>query len=270
MIVRLAFAIAINTAPEVLVVDEALSVGDFIFQQKCYRRIKELQSLGCTILLVSHDLSAIVQFCDRAYVLKSGELLFQGSAKDAAGFYKKIHTLSGAIDKKTNTHKDITNASKLCTNYQISSRLQSYGDNDVEIYDWAVLDENGNISSTFNSEKQCTFVIRLRFVRDCANPIVGYFLSDAQGREIVGANTDYLNQRLGMRTRDERIEVRFEQVLGISSGQYSLNLGCSEYIDGNLIAHHRMYDLCVITFSRSSFNVGFYLPETTASIKKIA
>lgn len=269
MIVRLAFAIAINADPEILVVDEALSVGDFIFQQKCYRRIKELQSLGCTILLVSHDLAAIVQFCDRAYVLKSGELLFQGSAKDAVGFYKKIHTVSSALDITEDTPRDNNETSKLCTYYQISSRLQDYGDNAVEIYDWAVLDEDGNVSDNLNSEKLCTIIIRLRFLRQCTSPIVGYFLSDAQGREIVGANTEYLNQPLGVRTCQERVEVRFEQVLGISSGQYSLNLGCSEYIDGNIVAHHRMYDLCILTISRSSMNVGFYLPETNVSIERM-
>jgi len=270
MVVRLAFAIAINAKPDILVVDEALSVGDFIFQQKCYRRIKELQGIGCTILLVSHDTGAIVQFCDRAYLLKSGELVFQGSAKDATDFYKKIHTGNDVHHEISETHNNYKNTSKLSTKYQISSRAQNYGDNAVEIYDWAVLDEEEKVSNTFDSERQCTFVIRLRFLLECANPIVGYFLTDAQGREIVGANTDYLNQSLGMRTCGETVEVRFEQILGISSGQYSLNLGCSEYIDGKLVAHHRLYDICVLTFYRSSMNVGFYLPKTNVSVRYIS
>lgn len=269
MVVRLAFAVAISVDPEILVVDEALSVGDFIFQQKCYRRIKELQKTGCSILLVSHDLASIVQFCNRAYVIGNGEILFNGRSKDAAGFYKKLYSSDDKqliVDNKS--EKPEIN-STLKSNYQIHPRAQIYGDGFVEIYDWAVLDSANNVTTALFSEKPCTIIIRLRFLRDSLNPIVGYFFTDAQGREIVGTNTDYLGAPLGKRLEGEKIEVRFEQILGISSGEYSINLGCSEYSDGKLIAHHRLYDLYVFSINRSSINVGFYLPPTDLNVTSL-
>jgi len=266
MMVRLAFAVAITVHPEILVVDEALSVGDFIFQQKCYRRIKELQDQGSSILLVSHDLSSIVQFCNTAYVIKNGEILFEGSAKDAAGYYKKFYSSDYKQTIPSDGSEKVKINSILKTNYQVSQRAQIYGSGFVEIYDWAILDSEKNIATTFYSDKLCTIVIRLRFLSDCMNPIVGYFFTDVQGREIIGTNTEYLGAPLGRRIAGEKIEIRFEQVLGISSGEYSINLGCSEYVDDNLIAHHRLYDLCVLSVHRSSQNLGFCLPPTDLNI----
>ena len=269
MAVRLAFAVAINVDPEILVVDEALSVGDFIFQQKCYKRIKELQDSGSSILLVSHDLSLIVQFCNTAHVIKNGRILFSGGAKDAAGFYKQLYASSNKEHIKNDGSKAIDFSSVLKTKYQILSQTKNYGDNFVEIYDWAVLDNEKNVTTAFYSDQCCEIIIRVRFLCDCIDPIVGYFFTDVQGREIIGTNTEYLGIPLGQRTAGEKVEVRFKQILGLSSGEYSINLGCSEYIDGKLIAHHRLYDLYIFSIHRSLRNVGFYLPPTDLDVCSI-
>ena len=252
-----------------MVVDEALSVGDFIFQQKCYRRIKELQNLGTSILLVTHDLSSIVQFCNTALVLKNGETLFEGKSKDAVGFYKQLYSSDINQSTKSNISENIGFEKILKKNYQILSINKNYGSRFVEIYDWAVLDNKKNVVTTFCGDQYCEIVIRLRFICDCIDPIVGYFFTDNQGREIVGTNTEYLGAPLGKKMAGEKLEIKFKQILGLSSGEYSLNLGCSEYIDDALIAHHRLYDLYVFGVHRSSRNVGFYLPPTDLAIISI-
>jgi teichoic acid transport system ATP-binding protein len=275
MMVRLAFAVAINVEPKILIVDEALSVGDFMFQQKCYKRIKELQALGTSILLVSHDLSSIVEFCSSAYVLKDGRLLFEGDAKDAAGFYKQFCTSSDNQPIEYNAQiqieelVDVGFNSNLKNNYEILSQTNDYGDHSAEIYDWAVLDNKGSVVNALFSDQICEIVIRIRFVYDCLDPIVGYFFTDVQGREIVGTNSEYLGVPLGKRKAGEKIEIRFKQALGLSNGEYSINLGCSEYINGDLVAHHRLYDLYVFSIHRSLRNVGFYLPITELNIRSI-
>jgi teichoic acid transport system ATP-binding protein len=269
MVVRLAFAVAINVDPEILVVDEALSVGDFVFQQKCYRRIKQLQDSGCSILLVSHDLSLIVQFCNSAHVVKDGRILFSGTAKDSVGFYKQLYALSDKTYIEIDKSKAIDFTSVLKTKYEILSQTKNYGDDYAKIYDWAVLDNEKNVVTTLNSDQCCEIVIRIQFLRDCLEPIVGYFFTDAQGREIMGTNTEYLETPLGMRIAGEKVEVRFKQVLGLSCGEYSINLGCSEYINGNLIVHHRLYDVYIFAIHRSLRNVGFYLPPTALDICSI-
>ena len=90
MFVRLAFAVAINIEPEILIVDEALSVGDVFFQAKCYHKFEEFKSKGKTIVFVSHDLSSISKYCDRVFLLNKGNLLGEGSPKEMIDAYKRV------------------------------------------------------------------------------------------------------------------------------------------------------------------------------------
>ena len=90
MFVRLAFALAINVEPEILIVDEALSVGDVFFQAKCYRRMEEIRKNGTTILMVTHDMGAIIKYCDRVVVLNKGAFIAQGEPGKMVDLYKKI------------------------------------------------------------------------------------------------------------------------------------------------------------------------------------
>ncbi len=96
MLVRLAFAVAINIEPEILIVDEALSVGDVFFQAKCYRKFEEFKKMGKTILLVSHDLGSVAKYCDRVILLNKGEKLAEGKPKEIVDLYKKL--LVNALD----------------------------------------------------------------------------------------------------------------------------------------------------------------------------
>lgn len=90
MFVRLAFALAINVEPEILIVDEALSVGDVFFQAKCYRRMEEIRKSGTTILMVTHDMGSIIKYCDKVVLLNKGEFIAQGEAGRMVDLYKKI------------------------------------------------------------------------------------------------------------------------------------------------------------------------------------
>ena len=97
MFVRLAFAVAINIEPEILIVDEALSVGDVFFQAKCYHKFEEFKKMGKTIVFVSHDLSSISKYCDRVYLLNQGNILGEGSPKAMIDTYKRVLPDSGRI-----------------------------------------------------------------------------------------------------------------------------------------------------------------------------
>ena len=96
MFVRLAFALAINVDPEILIVDEALSVGDVFFQSKCYRRMEEIRKKGTTILMVTHDMGSIIKYCDKVVLLHKGEFIAEGPAGKVVDMYKKI--LAGKLD----------------------------------------------------------------------------------------------------------------------------------------------------------------------------
>lgn len=97
MFVRLAFALAINVDPEILIVDEALSVGDVFFQAKCYRRMEELRKSGTTILMVTHDMSSVLKYCDRTVILNRGRKVAEGKPGEMVDLYKRI--LAGRFDR---------------------------------------------------------------------------------------------------------------------------------------------------------------------------
>lgn len=90
MFVRLAFALAINVDPEILIVDEALSVGDVFFQSKCYRRMEEIRKNGTTILMVTHDMGSVIKYCDRVVLLNKGQYVAEGAPGKMVDLYKKI------------------------------------------------------------------------------------------------------------------------------------------------------------------------------------
>lgn len=96
MFVRLAFALAINVEPEILIVDEALSVGDVFFQAKCYRKMEEIRQKGTTIVMVTHDMGSIIKYCDKVVLLNRGEFIAQGAAGKMVDLYKKI--LAGQME----------------------------------------------------------------------------------------------------------------------------------------------------------------------------
>ena len=119
MFVRLAFALAINVEPEILIVDEALSVGDVFFQAKCYRRMEEIRKSGTTILMVTHDMGSIIKYCDKVVLLNRGEFIAEGPAGRMVDLYKKIlanqmdslreeleNDYSGGMDEDGNTAGD--------------------------------------------------------------------------------------------------------------------------------------------------------------------
>ncbi|MBO7530621.1 MAG: ABC transporter ATP-binding protein, partial [Lachnospiraceae bacterium] len=127
MFVRLAFAVSINIDPEILIVDEALSVGDVFFQAKCYRKFEEFKKKGKTILFVSHDLSSISRYCDRVYLLNSGEMIGNGSPKEMIDKYKQILAGAGQAKIVETNENDVL----------------EYGNGKAFIKDFAITDSKG-------------------------------------------------------------------------------------------------------------------------------
>ena len=188
MFVRLAFAVAINIDPEILVVDEALSVGDVFFQSKCYHKFEEFKRQGKTILFVSHDLGSISKYCDRVILLNQGEMLDQGTPKAMVDMYKQLLVRQNPV-KQAQMNSAIRESQK--KGFQMNPNTLEYGEKQAEIVDFVVLDSKGLQSNTI--EKGTTFQIKMRihFNESILQPIMAFTFKNIQGTEITGTNTMY-------------------------------------------------------------------------------
>ena len=148
MFVRLAFAVAINIDPEILIVDEALSVGDVFFQAKCYRKFEEFKDMGRTILFVSHDLSSISRYCDRVVLLNKGVKLAEGSPKKMVDMYKQL--LVGQDPAKEAAENEKKKRESWNEKFQVNPNMLEYGSKLAEITDFVVMDEKGNYTNTID------------------------------------------------------------------------------------------------------------------------
>lgn len=255
MFVRLAFAVAINIDPEILIVDEALSVGDVFFQAKCYRKFEEFKKMGRTILFVSHDLSSISRYCDRVILLNKGVKMEEGSPKQMVDMYKQL--LVGQDPAKAEENKE-TQKENWSEQFQVNPNMLEYGSKLAEIVDFAVLDENGLCTNTI--EKGSSFQIKMKVVfhENIQEPIMAYTFKDIKGTEITGTNTLFEKMAVEHSEAGDTCTVTFRQDMFLQGGEYLLSFGCTGYKDGEFTVFHRLYDACNITVVSNKNTVGFY------------
>ena len=267
MFVRLAFAVAINIDPEILIVDEALSVGDVFFQSKCYRKFEEFKREGKTILFVSHDLSAISRYCDRAILLNQGDKVYEGTPKEAIDIYKKVlvdqfHRGSGTADASQDPGRDSApgeSGKKLWRDhFPVNPSLVEYGEKNAEIIDYGLFDEKGLPTSNFIKGSEFTVKMRIRARETVLEPIFAFTIKNLKGIEICGTNTTM--EKIPVRTMNDGDEhtVSFTQKIDLQGGEYLLSLGCTGYQDGMFRVFHRLYDVISLTVVSSRDTVGFY------------
>ena len=255
MFVRLAFAVAINIDPEILIVDEALSVGDVFFQAKCYRKFAEFKKMGRTILFVSHDLSSISRYCDRVILLNKGVKMEEGSPKQMVDMYKQL--LVGQDPAKAEENKE-TQKENWSEQFQVNPNMLEYGSKLAEIVDFAVLDEKGLCTNTI--EKGSSFQIKMKVVfhESIQEPIMAYTFKDIKGTEITGTNTLFEKMAVEHSEAGDTCTVTFRQDMFLQGGEYLLSFGCTGYKDGEFTVFHRLYDACNITVVSNKNTVGFY------------
>ena len=259
MFVRLAFAVAINIDPEILIVDEALSVGDVFFQAKCFKKFEEFKQMGKTILFVSHDLSSISKYCDRAILLNKGKKLAEDKPNEIIDLYKKV--LVGQLDsnnkkeEKTTTHDNTT---ELKANYVINPNYQEYGDRKIDIIDFAVVDDSNVYTSTIIKNNLFQVKIKIRANERVTDPIVAFTIKDIKGTDITGTNTMYEKVDIGVMEVGEEKTITFTQNNNLQGGQYLLSLGCTRFEQDDFQVYHRLYNICSISVISDKDTVGFY------------
>ena len=269
MFVRLAFAVAINIDPEILIVDEALSVGDVFFQAKCYKKFQEFRDMGKTIIFVSHDLKSVSKYCDKVILLNKGIFIEEGNPKKVIDTYKKI--LVNQFDKeiKNEKEKEKNVESKVLwkSKMNLNSNKLEYGNKDAEIIDFGILDENNILTNTVNKNESFRIKMKVRFNKKIQEPIFAFTIKDIKGNEITGTNTMIEEVYFKNPESNDVVEVEFEQIMNLQGGEYLLSLGCTGFKDGDFTVYHRLYDVCSISVVSSKDSVGFYDMNSSIIIK---
>ena len=272
MFVRLAFAVAININPEILIVDEALSVGDVFFQAKCYRKFEEFKQQGKTILFVSHDLGSITKYCDRAILLNKGEKIFEGTPKETVDIYKKV-LVNQFEPSELETDEDANDITKFSKDkdwkksIQVNPELIEYGEKSAEIIDYALLDENGLITNTFMKGTVFSVRMKIQAHKEVKEPIFAFTIKNLQGIELTGTNTTYEKVQVPPMEPGDIREVTFTQRLDLQGGEYLVSLGCTGYQDGDFQVFHRLYDVCSLTVISDKNTVGYYDMNSEVSLR---
>lgn len=265
MFVRLAFAVAINIEPEVLIVDEALSVGDVFFQNKCYHKFEEFKKMGKTILFVSHDLNSISRYCDRVILLNKGEKLAEGIPKEMVDLYKKV--LVRQNDKQYHKKAGGESDRQWKESMTINPQKDEYGSGKAEMEDFAILDSEGNYTNIVEKGSEFTIKVKAKFYQRLEYPIIAFAIKDIHGTTITGTNTMYENINTGCPEAGESFELSFRQQMDLQGGEYLLSLGCTGYENGELTVYHRLYDVCSITVVADKVADGFYDMNSQVEIR---
>ncbi|MBE5917456.1 MAG: ABC transporter ATP-binding protein [Pseudobutyrivibrio ruminis] len=279
MFVRLAFAVAINIDPEILIVDEALSVGDVFFQAKCYKKFEEFKEAGKTILFVSHDLGAISKYCDKAILINKGNKVAEGTPKDMIDIYKKIlvgqePVLRSKVDMAGDVSADISqpqekDGESWKSHFQINPNVNEYGDGRASIVDFAVLDDSGNFTNAIMKGSTFTVKSKVHFNTDIENPIFTLTFKTLKGIDVTGTNTMYEKCDVGLCKAGEEYVASFTQQMDMQGGEYLMSISCTGFDGEDFVAYNRLYDVINITVVSTKNTVGYYDMNSKVSVQKV-
>jgi lipopolysaccharide transport system ATP-binding protein len=212
MAVRLAFAVATAARPEILIVDETLSVGDAYFQHKCIRRIKEFQQAGTTILFVSHDPTAVKTLCDRALLLDAGRLIQDGPPDRVLDYYN-------ALIAKREANREILQAE--AASGRTTTRSGTF---EARIAEVDLLDADGRPARAFTVGDPARVRARVEFASAVAAPTVGILIRDRVGNDVFGTNTFHVAPIAGTYEPGDEMTVDFAIDLNLGAGAYTVTV----------------------------------------------
>lgn len=270
MVVRLAFAVQAQLSPDVLIVDEALAVGDEGFQRKCYAWLERFRDTGGTVLLVTHSLQQITQVCDRALLLEQGEAAAIGPPKAVGDVYQKLLYGTGAqVARLRSALRGVGGRLDLLPNLadalgesadgpvepepppgEIEEVIRPpearYGTGHAEILDAELCDEHGRKTSAVRCGQKCSWRYRVHFAAAAEGVRFGMMIKTVEGVEVAGLSSAHFGKVLERVTVGEDVLVEFRLTLNLAPGTYFLNAGVSAMHEGELTYLCRRVDVAAV------------------------
>lgn len=225
MWVRLAFSAAIHIDPDVLVVDEALAVGDAIFASRCVRKFTELKERGVTVVLVTHDLGLVKLICDRAMLLLNGRTQAEGAPDEVVNRYNAI-----VLDRQRQFASQ-AEAARPGAASELGWSLR-HGDRAAEVHRVEIYNQHGHPARVFQSGEAVRIRVLVRFAQPHPDPVVGMMLRTRIGMEVYGTNTLVEKQPIGPVQGGEAVEVNFTFECWLAPQEYTLTVA-TQAADGS-------------------------------------
>ncbi|HEM8495774.1 TPA: ABC transporter ATP-binding protein [Burkholderia multivorans] len=256
MQVRLAFSVATARRPDVLIVDEALSVGDVYFQHKSFDRIREFRKLGTTLLIVAHDKAAIQAICDRAILLNAGRLEMEGPPEAVMDYYNAM--LADRKDHEVRQEKLENGAVQTIS-----------GTGEAVIDSVELLDESGETIEVAGVGQPVALRVKVSCVEAIPELVVGYMIKDRLGQTVFGTNTYHLKQVLVDLPKGRSVELRFEFKANLGVGSYSVAVALhtgDAHLTNNYQWRDRALVFNVVNIKMQDFVGVAWLPTTVRSL----
>lgn len=277
MFARLAFACAINVDPDILIVDEVLSVGDMAFQLKCFKKFEQFKEKGKTILFVTHNVNDVLVNCNRAIILENGRKTFDGNVKEGVNRYKKIIVgINPDIADEKQELKKVERKNKKDTKEEFwkdklnqNPNMTEYGNEEAEVIDYGTFDSEGNLINVFDNGDEITFKSKIRFDKEVKDPIFTLTIKDFAGKDIAGTNSNIEKVMTGTFKAGDIAISEFTQKVPIAPGKYTVSFSCTKYdLDGNLKALSRKYDALLIEVITTKNTVGMVRLDSNIKVEK--
>ena len=273
MFARLAFSVAISVDPDILIVDEALSVGDVFFQNKCYRRFEEFRDKGKTILFVTHDMGSVIRYCNRCVLLNAGKKVGEGKPQEMVDLYKRIMVGQwNESEEKNSTIENSIDSTNINVNRlwkeQISTNpdMEVYGDGRAEIIDFGIFSDSGNIGNNVYKGDYYTVKMKVRINDDNLNPIFAFKLRDVKGTELTGTNTMLEDIDTSHCKNGDIVTISFRQKQYLQPGQYLVSLGCTAFEGDQFVVYSRNYNCCVLGVVAQKGTIGIFDSESEVTV----
>ena len=279
MFARLAFSCAINVDPEILIVDEVLSVGDMAFQLKCFKKFDQFKKAGKTILFVTHSITDVLKNCTRTIIINSGKKIFDGGVKEGVEKYKKIIVgLDESLQpekeekKKKSIEGDFKKEKAKNTwksHFNQNNNIIEYGNGQADVIDYGIFDENGKYLQSIDNAKDVILKSKIKFNADVNEPIFTMTLKDFNGLEVCGTNTLIEKIATGKFKKGDIVEVSFKTRLRVAPNKYTLSFSCTHFKpNGELEVLSRKYDALLVEIISSKEHVGILSLDTDIKIEK--
>lgn len=278
MFARLAFACAINVDPDVLIVDEVLSVGDMSFQLKCFKKFEQFKKSGKTILFVTHNIGDVMRNCTRTIILDKGKKIFDGNVKDGVDKYKKIivgldidsQISQEEVEEKADKEEKLKDKESWRNHFELNKDELIYGTNDVDIIDYGIFNSRGEYETLVKNSEPVTIKAKIKFNKDIDNPIFAINIKDMTGLEFCGMNTITHGLNTGSYKKGDIAVVSFTQVIPIKPGKYTISFGCTKFKkSGDLEVYQRRYDTLFMEVMAYRECLGLCDLDSTISYSKL-